>query len=63
MVVSWGRADDGQLGHGNAAECVTPREVTALRGINITAITCGAEYTVAHSEQQIYSWGWCAGCN
>jgi len=26
-VFSWGYAEDGQLGHGNSEDCLTPKEI------------------------------------
>jgi alpha-tubulin suppressor-like RCC1 family protein len=60
VVASWGRGEDGQLGHGDAEQCDAPVPVSALVGKDISAICCGAEYTVAVSDthRQVYSWGW-----
>lgn len=60
MVLSWGRGEDGQLGHGDADDRNNPEAVHALMGQGVTSVHCGAEYTVAVSgdQQQVYSWGW-----
>ncbi|KXZ50732.1 hypothetical protein GPECTOR_15g416 [Gonium pectorale] len=60
VVASWGRGEDGQLGHGQADECLIPTAITALTDAGIDNVVCGAEYTVAvaSSRGQIYSWGW-----
>ena len=60
IVVSWGRGEDGQLGHGDPEEADRPKAVFALFGKAISDIHCGAEYSVAVSEQtsEVYSWGW-----
>jgi hypothetical protein len=60
VVASWGRGEDGQLGHGDAEQCVTPKAIAALVDQDIDSICCGAEYTVAVSRkhQRVYSWGW-----
>lgn len=59
-VVSFGKGEDGQLGHGDAESCSVPQAVEALRGQGITAVSCGAEYSIAvsRSTKQLYSWGW-----
>jgi alpha-tubulin suppressor-like RCC1 family protein len=59
-VVSWGRGEDGQLGHGNAEECQEPRVVHALVDAGVSQVCCGAEYSVAvsSSQREVYSWGW-----
>lgn len=61
LVASWGRGEDGQLGHGDAEQLNTPAAVTALVDKAVSAVVCGAEYTVAVSDTQrlLYSWGWC----
>lgn len=60
VVASWGRGEDGQLGHGDAEQVDAPRAVHALLGADVSAVCCGAEYTVAVSKQhrRVYSWGW-----
>ncbi|GFR49976.1 hypothetical protein Agub_g12117, partial [Astrephomene gubernaculifera] len=60
VVASWGRGEDGQLGHGQADECMTPKAISTLTDAGIEHVVCGAEYTVAvaPSRGQIYSWGW-----
>uniref|UniRef100_A0A0E0H131 RCC1-like domain-containing protein n=1 Tax=Oryza nivara TaxID=4536 RepID=A0A0E0H131_ORYNI len=62
MLCSWGRGEDGQLGHGDAEDRLVP---TVLSGFDaaapgITSVICGADHTTAYSEdeQQVYSWGW-----
>jgi alpha-tubulin suppressor-like RCC1 family protein len=59
-VLSWGRGEDGQLGHGGAEECQEPRVIHALLGEGVSQVCCGAEFTVAVSSrrQEVYSWGW-----
>eukprot|EP00262_Sarcandra_glabra_P007883 TRINITY_DN20990_c0_g1_i1.p1 TRINITY_DN20990_c0_g1~~TRINITY_DN20990_c0_g1_i1.p1 ORF type:complete len:441 (+),score=87.48 TRINITY_DN20990_c0_g1_i1:226-1548(+) len=60
IVCSWGRGEDGQLGHGDAADRLFPTLLSALDGCEIVSITCGADHTTAYSESrmQVYSWGW-----
>lgn len=62
QVVTFGRGEDGQLGHGDPEDQQTPLLVEELRGAQIGAVSCGAEYTVAVSQNgaEVYSWGWCA---
>eukprot|EP00270_Netrium_digitus_P001315 TRINITY_DN1141_c0_g1_i3.p1 TRINITY_DN1141_c0_g1~~TRINITY_DN1141_c0_g1_i3.p1 ORF type:complete len:450 (+),score=87.14 TRINITY_DN1141_c0_g1_i3:152-1501(+) len=57
---SWGRGEDGQLGHGDATERHVPTVVSALDGMSILTVACGADHTIAYSEKQktIFSWGW-----
>lgn len=60
LVVSWGRGEDGQLGHGDANEYAEPKAIHSLIQSGVTSISCGAEYTIAVSKPKraIYSWGW-----
>ncbi|XP_022841811.1 ultraviolet-B receptor UVR8-like [Olea europaea var. sylvestris] len=60
VVCSWGRGEDGQLGHGDADDRFTPTQLGALDGREIVSVTCGADHTTAFSESQsqVYSWGW-----
>jgi alpha-tubulin suppressor-like RCC1 family protein len=59
-VASWGRAEDGQLGHGDAEERTLPVLIGSLHDANITAVNCGADHTTAWTENKkmVYSWGW-----
>lgn len=59
-MVTWGRGEDGQLGHGDADQQNAPKAVHALLDKEISSIVCGAEYTMAisASQRQMYSWGW-----
>ncbi|KAL5753461.1 hypothetical protein ACOSP7_023638 [Xanthoceras sorbifolium] len=60
IVCSWGRGEDGQLGHGDAEDRLSPTQLSALDGHEIVSLTCGADHTTAFSESrmEVYSWGW-----
>lgn len=60
VVCSWGRGEDGQLGHGDAEDSLLPTLVMSLDGLEMSSITCGADHTTAYSESEleVYSWGW-----
>ncbi|XP_056850563.1 ultraviolet-B receptor UVR8 isoform X2 [Raphanus sativus] len=60
VVCSWGRGEDGQLGHGDAEDRPSPTQLSALDDHQIVSVTCGADHTVAYSESrsEVYSWGW-----
>ncbi|XP_010269039.1 PREDICTED: ultraviolet-B receptor UVR8-like isoform X1 [Nelumbo nucifera] len=60
VVCSWGRGEDGQLGHGDAEDRLSPTQMSALDGHDIVSVICGADHTIAYSESQsqVYSWGW-----
>nr|XP_009404858.1 PREDICTED: ultraviolet-B receptor UVR8 [Musa acuminata subsp. malaccensis] len=59
-ICSWGRGEDGQLGHGDAEDRLLPTLLCALDSRSIVSVTCGADHTTAYSEsdEQVYSWGW-----
>lgn len=57
-VYTWGRGDDGRLGHGDNGWKYVPRTVEALRGLNIVQVTCGSYHTAAITDRgDLYSWG------
>lgn len=60
LVVSAGRGEDGQLGHGSADGALSPKVISALTDAGVTAVVCGAEYSVAVSPArgEVFSWGW-----
>lgn len=60
VVCSWGRGEDGQLGHGDAEDRFSPTQLSALVGQEIVSVTCGADHTTAFSDSctKVYSWGW-----
>jgi hypothetical protein len=62
VVCSWGRGEDGQLGHGDTDDQLLPTKLSAFDGQDIASVTCGADFTVARSEsgRDVYSWGWSA---
>ena len=49
-VWSWGRGDDGRLGHADCSWKYVPRMVRALSGRNIKLVTCGSYHTAAVTE-------------
>jgi alpha-tubulin suppressor-like RCC1 family protein len=59
IVCSWGRGEDGQLGHGDAEDRLLPTQLSALDDHEIVSITCGADHTIAYSQSrvEVYSWG------
>lgn len=41
VVFSWGKGDDGRLGHGDEVTCLSPKQIEALNPFNIVYIACG----------------------
>ncbi|KAG7982838.1 hypothetical protein I3843_04G073100 [Carya illinoinensis] len=60
IVCSWGRGEDGQLGHADAEDRFLPTQLSALDSHEIVSVTCGADHTTAYSRTllEVYSWGW-----
>ncbi|KAE7997572.1 hypothetical protein FH972_002195 [Carpinus fangiana] len=60
IVCSWGRGEDGQLGHGDAEDRLSPIQLSALDDHEIVSVTSGADHTIAYSQSrlEVYSWGW-----
>ncbi|TYZ64576.1 hypothetical protein PybrP1_001487 [[Pythium] brassicae (nom. inval.)] len=57
-VFTWGRGDDGRLGHGDNGWKFVPRLVEELRGRNIRQVTCGSYHTAAVTVAgDLYTWG------
>ena len=57
-VYTWGRGDDGRLGHGDSGWKFVPRLVNSLVGQIVTQITCGSYHTAAVTNNgELYTWG------
>ncbi|KAL7556435.1 hypothetical protein ACA910_020346 [Epithemia clementina (nom. ined.)] len=58
QVYTWGRGDDGRLGHGENMWKYVPRSITSLQGLNMVQVTCGSYHTAAVTAQgDLYTWG------
>ena len=61
-MLTWGRGEDGQLGHGDGgADCRVPKVVDTLDGKSPSSVLGGAEYSIIICEggKSVYSCGWC----
>jgi len=59
-VYTWGRGDDGRLGHGDNGWKYVPRIIgtTSLHGQVVIQVTCGSYHTAAVcSNGDLYTWG------
>ncbi|KAG9416335.1 hypothetical protein AC1031_000736 [Aphanomyces cochlioides] len=57
-VYTWGRGDDGRLGHGDNGWKFVPRLVEALQNKQIKQVTCGSYHTAAVTVSgDLYTWG------
>ena len=57
-VYTWGRGDDGELGHGNTSSQLVPKRVDALASVSVRALACGVMHMAAlTSDGAVYTWG------
>ena len=57
-VYTWGRGDDGRLGHGDTGWKYVPKITQALQGQMVVQVTCGSYHTAAVTEEgTLYTWG------
>ena len=57
-VYTWGRGDDGRLGHGENMWKYVPRIIQSLVGPVLVQVTCGSYHTAAVTAQgDLYTWG------
>ncbi|XP_065178843.1 uncharacterized protein LOC135809421 isoform X2 [Sycon ciliatum] len=59
---TWGKTRDGRLGHGDIIEeegCTLPLrvEILHMHGIQVLAVDCGCEHTLALCQDGVYAWG------
>ena len=58
-VYTWGRGDEGSLGHGNTADSPIPKQVQALTGHRVLTVAAGLSHCLAVTEMgEVFSWGW-----
>ena len=56
-VYTWGRGDDGRLGHGDNGWKYVPRMTRSLAGQVVTQVTCGSYHTAAVTGNgDLYTW-------
>ncbi len=57
-VYTWGRGDDGRLGHGDNGWKYIPRPVAALSECRVSVVTCGSYHTAAVGVNgELWTWG------
>jgi len=57
-VFTWGRGDDGRLGHGDNGWKYVPRITQSLTGQVVVQVTCGSYHTAAvTSDGSLHTWG------
>ncbi|GBG27678.1 RCC1 and BTB domain-containing protein 2 [Hondaea fermentalgiana] len=57
-VFTWGRGDDGRLGHGDQGWKHEPRLVAAIKTKIVAQVTCGSYHTAAVTDAgELYTWG------
>ena len=60
LLYTWGRGDEGQLGHGNRESSSTPKIVDSFAKENcpIVKIACGRSHSVAvNNDGSVFTWG------
>ncbi len=58
-VFSWGRNNNGRLGHGHSQPVSTPEKVKALQGAFITKVACGWSHSLCYSGTTAQAQGYC----
>jgi alpha-tubulin suppressor-like RCC1 family protein len=57
-IFTWGRGDDGRLGHGGTGWKYVPRLCQSLSGCVVTTVTCGSYHTAAVTScGDLWTWG------
>ncbi len=57
-LYTWGRGNNGRLGHDDTKTHTTPQQVIALKDVSINGIACGHNFSVATtSDGHVYCWG------
>ena len=49
-VYTWGSGWDGRLGHGDADDCLLPKQVQALAEVRVLSVTAGSLLCLAVTE-------------
>jgi alpha-tubulin suppressor-like RCC1 family protein len=58
-VYAWGYNGNGELGTGNTTNSSTPVAVTGLSGVDVKAVSAGADHSLAlTSTGAVYAWGY-----
>ena len=58
MSWSWGRGDDGRLGHGDEQAQWQPTKVEAFAGQRVVAVTAANDHSLAiTADGAVWSWG------
>ncbi|GMH78228.1 hypothetical protein TrST_g897 [Triparma strigata] len=57
-IYTWGRGDDGRLGHGDNGWKYIPRLVQTLKETVVVKVTCGSYHTAAVTQEgRLFTWG------
>ena len=57
-VWSWGRGDEGQLGHGVQQDTELPGKIEALAGQRVVVVSAGGSHSLAiTADGAVWSWG------
>eukprot|EP00906_Rhabdomonas_costata_P037296 RCo052474 len=56
-VFTWGKGDQGLLGHGDEADQTVPKLIQGLRGKKFISISAGTYHSLALTTEGLYTWG------
>jgi Kinesin motor domain/Regulator of chromosome condensation (RCC1) repeat len=56
-VFSWGYGEDGQLGHGDCKDYLTPKEILGLQDTYVSMVSCGHSHSGCIGDKKAYMWG------
>ena len=56
-VFAWGYGEDGQLGHGDCKDYLSPKEITVLADTLVTSISCGHSHSGCIGGKKLFMWG------
>ena len=58
-VWSWGKGENGKLGHGDDADRHKPEMIQGFAGVEIVKVACGESHSLAlDKDGRCYAWGW-----
>ena len=58
-VWSWGKGENGKLGHGDDADRHKPEMLQGFAGVDIVKVACGESHSLAlDKDGRCYAWGW-----
>lgn len=57
-VYTWGKGEDGRLGHGHEKSEHIPRSVATLAALGVVEVGAGSDHTIVRAaDGRVYVWG------